>query len=1070
MSDNAPGKPTPLDVALRVHAVCRRFEVAWRTGTPPRVEDYLGELPEAERPALLRELQALDDEYRQDTHLRAAPAADRKPSPAPGGDTDTRLGALVVPSGPPVGLPAVPGYEVLAELGKGGMGVVYLARHEKLNRTVALKMLRPGEWEGPDGLARFRREGELLASLQHPNVVQVFDVGEHAGLPFLALEYVPGGPLTRRLGGQPQPPRDAAALVEAVARAVHAAHGKGIVHRDLKPGNILLMSGESPDTHHSPLTTHQAKVADFGLARLTGSHDLTQPGAIVGTPGYMAPEQAGGKGVGPAADVWALGAILYECLTGRPPFKGVTAAETVLQVLSDDPAPVRVLNRRVPRDLETVALKCLEKDPRKRYPSAEALADDLRRFLDGRPTVARPVGALGRAGRWCRRRPREAALGALAAAAVLAGVVTWAVLSRQSAARSAGAMRELYEARGEAVALRDLGRWAEAAVAARRAEGLLAPADAGDDLRREVRGLRAELEQAAADRRMAEQLDQAGRAVVFRDGRTVLEGADPLYAAAFREYGLDPDALPPEEAARRVATSAIRDRLVDALDAWAVSAPGPERQRWLLAVARGADPHPWRDRVRAALAPPGGPKRFDDDALRKLAAEPEAADLPPATRVALAGALVRAGDPAGAIDLLRRVQAEHPDDFRVNDTLGLLLLNEPRSARDEAVRFFTAALAVAPKNPGAWLNLGNALDATGDSARAADCYSRAIRLDPDYADAHFQLAGKRLDAGDLAGAAAAFGEAARLRPGDAIAWLNLSIVRLHAGDPEGATAAARRSVEADAGRADAHYALGKALMPRGDPAAADAFRAAVRLRPDYAEAHCNLGLVLLERGEYADALAALRRGHELGTRSRDWRYPSREWVREAERLVSAEAKLPRVLAGEERPAGPEEAADVARVALRDNRPAAAARLYSEALADPTLTRASALDLVYAARAAARAAAGRGGDAPSDETARASLRRRALDWLGTYLAVVAGQRDSLDPDVRSATRWALERWPREPDLAELRDPDRLPEGERNGWRGLWDEHRRVLGLLVEEAGAGAGRPRKSAPSAATRPPD
>jgi tRNA A-37 threonylcarbamoyl transferase component Bud32 len=265
-------------------------------------------------------------------------------------------------------LPTIPGYEIVEELGRGGMGVVYKARQIKLNRFVALKMILSGEFAGPDALARFRTEAEAVARLQDPNIVQIYEVGEVGGRPFFSLEYLEGGSLADKLDGTPLRSRKAADLVEEVARAIHAAHKKGIVHRDLKPANVLLAADGTP------------KVADFGLAKQLGQEQgHTQSGAIMGTPSYMAPEQAAGKSkdIGPAADVYALGAILYELITGRPPFKAATPLDTVLQVLGTEPVPPSRLQPKVPRDLETICLKCLEKQPGKRYASALALAKEL---------------------------------------------------------------------------------------------------------------------------------------------------------------------------------------------------------------------------------------------------------------------------------------------------------------------------------------------------------------------------------------------------------------------------------------------------------------------------------------------------------------------------------------------------------------------------------------------------------------------------------------------------------------------------------------------------------------------
>jgi WD40 repeat protein len=298
--------------------------------------------------------------------------------------------------------PAVPGYDILGVLGRGGMGVVYKAWQTNLKRVVALKMILAGSHAGDQELARFRLEAEAVARLQHPNIVQIYEIGESGNLPYFSLEFVNGGSLARELAGTPIKARRAAELVETLARAMHHAHRRDLVHRDLKPGNVLLTRAGVP------------KITDFGLAKQLepdGEH-LTQSGAVMGTPSYMAPEQAEGKikKIGPAADVYALGAILYECLTGRPPFKAATTMDTLLQVISEEPVPPRRLQSKIPRDLETVCLKCLEKAPRNRYPSAKALAEDLRRFLDDEPIRARRIGGVGRVWKWWKQHPVFAVL------------------------------------------------------------------------------------------------------------------------------------------------------------------------------------------------------------------------------------------------------------------------------------------------------------------------------------------------------------------------------------------------------------------------------------------------------------------------------------------------------------------------------------------------------------------------------------------------------------------------------------------------------------------------------------
>jgi WD40 repeat protein len=452
-------------VARHVDRVCTQFEVAWKDGGRPRIEAFLGETAEPERSALLHELVLLDAHYRRGQgerpaagdyearfptevpRIRAAFAAEFSAAP-PAGPTLTAVDSSVTevsrgPQAPPSTahdraesqvsrtdlnpsypschesqdaetwevtgagaaavtpkFPNVPGYEILSELGRGGMGVVYRARQTALGRLVALKVILAADCASADTVTRFRREAEAIARLCHPHIVQIYEVGEHDGRPFFSLEYVEGGTLATRLQGSLPEPRAAAGLVEKLARAVHAVHQCQVVHRDLKPANVLLTPDGTP------------KLSDFGLAKqLDEDAGVTWSGGVVGTPAYMAPEQASGdsRAVTPRADVYALGAILYECLTGRPPFRAATVAQTLRQVIEDEAVGPRRLNASVPRDVETVCLKCLRKKPGQRYASAAELADDLRRFQAGEPVRARPLGPAERAVKWARRRPALAA-------------------------------------------------------------------------------------------------------------------------------------------------------------------------------------------------------------------------------------------------------------------------------------------------------------------------------------------------------------------------------------------------------------------------------------------------------------------------------------------------------------------------------------------------------------------------------------------------------------------------------------------------------------------------------------
>jgi serine/threonine-protein kinase len=340
--------------------------------------------------------------------------------------------------------PTVAGFELLDELGRGTTGVVYKARQKALNRLVALKMILAGGHASAEQLTRFETEARAVASLKHPNIVQIYDLGESDGLPFLSLEFVDGSPLDVEINGIPQPPRDAVGLIERLARGVEAAHSKGIVHRDLKPANVLLSGDGTP------------KITDFGLAKeLESKSSQTRSGSQIGTPSYMAPEQALCETYGPSVDIYALGAILYEMLVGRPPFLGASPYETTLLVVNEEPVRPSLLVSRVPADVETICLKCLQKAPERRYESAAALADDCRRYLAGEPIVARPISPVERLWRWCRRNPRTAGLAAAVVgllAVVAVGSTAAAVVIEKSRKAAVAATKAADDAKIEAEA------------------------------------------------------------------------------------------------------------------------------------------------------------------------------------------------------------------------------------------------------------------------------------------------------------------------------------------------------------------------------------------------------------------------------------------------------------------------------------------------------------------------------------------------------------------------------------------------------------------------------------------
>lgn len=427
----------------------------------------------AECPICRRALETADGPVRWDWLSDARPADDAPDDPNPWFLDRMKAAVRYTVTGRPADPgPVIPGYAVEAEIARGGMGVVYRARDLHLGRTVAVKVLPPDAAPDPGRLARFLIEARALAALQHPNVVQLFHAGEVGGRPYLVMEYVPGGTLRQVLRADPWEPADAARLLRTLADATAAAHRLGIIHRDLKPGNVLLTGTDARST---------PKIADFGLARFLDAPDhLTAAGEVLGTPEFMAPEQARGETdrLGPETDVWALGATLYETLAGRPPFTGLTRQHTLTQVTSADPIPPARLRPGLPPELCAIALKCLEKQPHRRYRTAADLRADLDRFLAGQPVLARPRSAVRRwVDRAARRPVRTAAwvagLGALVAGAGVAGA-DWAAARAGWAAAAAevGRLRTQGAAdRGDLYAARvtladralDAGRAADAA-------------------------------------------------------------------------------------------------------------------------------------------------------------------------------------------------------------------------------------------------------------------------------------------------------------------------------------------------------------------------------------------------------------------------------------------------------------------------------------------------------------------------------------------------------------------------------------------------------------------------------
>ncbi|MGO9463665.1 MAG: protein kinase domain-containing protein [Isosphaeraceae bacterium] len=945
--------------------------------------------------------------------------------------------------------PQLSGYEVREELGRGGMGVVYRAWDQRLCRPVAVKMLLAGEFARPDERGRFRREAAAAAGLRHVNIVQVYDVGELDGRPYFTMELVEGGSLAEKLVSAPLPARGAAALLATLAEAVQAAHDRGIVHRDLKPGNVLLTTDGTP------------KIADFGLARLVDDGGaLTRTGIPLGTPNYMAPEQALGltRAIGPAADVYALGAILYETLTGWPPFRANTTAETLRQVVEQPPTPPSHWNAKVPRDLEVICLKCLRKEPHRRYPSAAALADDLRRFERGEAITARPTGVLERSARWlARRRVQVAAF----SVGTLLGVALVAAGLWLNSAHEAGTRRERDLARRE----RDL---------ARRDQSLAAQLDAIRLARATILGGRFD---PAADRR-------------FNYAR-----ADREYESAFREAGAGAMGDDPADVARRVAASSVRQPLLVALCDWAVCAGLEIRRAWALDVARRVDPEPWRDRARDPAA------WANRTALAAMARTAPVSAQPPPFLVALGERLHDMG--GDGIDLLARVHQAHPDDFWAALTLARASYERAdRTATDAAYR---RALELRGNSATVYNNLGVVACSMSRWDEAADDCRKSLEIDTNFAPAHHNLGLALKGQGKWPEAVQQFQEAIRLGPELAPPHYHLGEIRAYVGGLDEAIAEYRHALRIDPEFARAEYMLGVALAGRGwldeahdrdhravrdDPVRARAqkktrdiavgqgishykralridpglnlcgnnvgltpgdadrlkeaighYETAIRFDPWILIAHAARGQALLALGRFREAEAVTRRCLNRMHDGHEWRSNVVALLGRCEQLIALEHRLPAVLTGKEEPAGASEMVEFAELCGILGQPAAAARLYAKAFdaSSPPAQDVRSDHRYRAACAAAQAGRARGADgAGLSQEERARWRKRAREWLGAEVDLWTRVLDNGPPADRVLVAQKLARLWADPDLAGLLDQealDRLPPAERQECRAL-----------------------------------
>jgi serine/threonine protein kinase/Flp pilus assembly protein TadD len=791
--------------------------------------------------------------------------------------------------------PGVAGYEILGELGRGAMGVVYKARQLRLNRVVALKMILAGDHAAPDTLERFLAEAATIARLKHPNVVQIYATGDSEGRPFVELELVEGGSLASRLDGTPWPARSAACLIEQLTRAVAEAHRLGIVHRDLKPANILMTDDGTP------------KVSDFGLAKtLEENAGLTRTESILGSPSYMAPEQAEGraKEVGPAADIYALGANLYELLTGRPPFVAPTILATLDLVKNADPVPPGRLQPGLPRDIETICLKCLEKEPQRRYESADALADDLESYLNHEPIRARPTPRWERALKWVRRRPSTAALVAVTALASLTTVGGLGAYRADQARQTRAILRRVERIRSQSDHFVLLGREAirrgdwegartqlSSAMALMRAEPRLAGSRGEVERLLALSGRRIEEQQRldAEKARAAEFRQVYDEAVFYQSDYTGLDPESNLRAgrsAARRalamfglgdgaEAGLHLDKTLFDPAEVEEITSSCYELALILADAVAQPLAGedPVRQAreglQLLAGVEALRPATPALHLRRAAYFERTGERAAAQAERDRAATAHASG-PSAIEDFLAGQEAgRKRDYEGAVAAFQRALMLRPDHFWAQYLLAVCHLKAHRPAEAQA-----ALIACQSRRPGfVWTHLlkGFAEGEMREFDLAEADFQRATELGLNEQERYVMLVNRgvmRIRRGRNEAAADDLRAAIALKPGCFQAYINLAQALQNLERWDDALEALDRAVAAAPGQPVLYRARGQLhrLRSRNEQSLRDLDRA-VELSPPgdpmLVNDHIERGTILYQAGRFGEALAACDRALAL---------------------------------------------------------------------------------------------------------------------------------------------------------------------------------------------------------------
>jgi serine/threonine protein kinase/tetratricopeptide (TPR) repeat protein len=781
-------------------------------------------------------------------------------------------------------------YKLLEKIGEGGFGTVWVAEQERpLRRRVALKVLKPG-MDSRQVLARFEAERQALAIMDHPNIATVHDGGATAaGRPFFVMELVKGVPVTEFCDQRQLPPRERLGLFLQICQAVQHAHQKGIIHRDLKPSNVLVAMHD---------TRPVVKVIDFGIAKalgqeLTDRTMFTGFAQFMGTPLYMSPEQAGHSSldVDTRSDIYSLGVLLYELLTGTTPFDRARfkqAAEDEIRRIIREEEPPRPstrlseskdtlpsisarrdtepgkLTRLVRGELDWIVMKALEKDRSRRYETANGFALDVQHYLANEPVIACPPSTGYRLRKFVKRHKGGVAVAALVMLflVLLGSGIGWAVRERSARESRVTGQVELVLAEVDQ-SLRGQN-WSAALVAARRADAVVAGGEVSDATEQRVRELLKDLE-------FVDRLERIRmkRSDWSSTGKLDLADLGLEYEQSFRDYGVDAAALPVEKSIELLkARRPFAMPLAAALDHWAETgwyrkADRPGAQR-LVAIARGIDPDPLRDKVRATW---GKPAAEAGDELLQLAETIEVRAHHPATILNLEAYLQRVKRPDAALRLLREAQNAYPSDFWLN-----LALAQDLGERDDlegAVRFYTAAVAIRPHAVAARNNLGLALKAQGRLDEAIACYRKAIEIDPNFAVAHSNL-GIALRAQDKPDEAiACYRKAIELDPKNTFVYCNLGYALYMCGKEQEALAVCSEAVSIDPQSAHAHRNTALVLANASDAALRDPAQAvahaekAVELNPMNPDFRDMLGVALYRTGDYTAAIAAFDQAREL---------------------------------------------------------------------------------------------------------------------------------------------------------------------------------------------------------------